>query len=328
MKTKIKDIEEFCKLYKINIPVEEEFDYYIEILKQSEEFRTSLENIINSYIELEDFVSNKGYSNVRAYKNECMDKLIEYIITSKAYKNMQASSMPSAKMHSKDYMNIIEDGQLLISMDFKSANYNVLKTFMEPIKSSADIEFPGTWIELCERFDIHPALYNSKSFRQIVFGNTNPKRLQTFQHDNILNVLECLMTNHNYQEEDFVFISHDELIVKAKRASNAYKISDISGELSAKAMGMPIGVRLFSMRKLKKNTFIKTVYSFRMSNITNSNAGINDLNKIIAEPMYDTLHGVQGHKFYMYFKKYILKKPLDERDLMFYIDNELAKWVI
>ena len=36
---KIDDLEEFSKLFKINIPVKEHFKYYLETLSESEEYK-------------------------------------------------------------------------------------------------------------------------------------------------------------------------------------------------------------------------------------------------------------------------------------------------
>ena len=43
---------------------------------------------------------------------------------------------------------------------------------------------------------------------------------------------------------------------------------------------------------------------------------------------YRKLIGVPGNQFYIYFKKYTLQEPLEERDLFFQQDNQLAKWIL
>ena len=45
------------------------------------------------------------------------------------------------------------------------------------------------------------------------------------------------------------------------------------------------------------------------------------------EDRYTTLYGVPGNKFYKYFKKEILEQDLEERDLLFVHEGELAKWI-
>lgn len=35
-----------------------------------------------------------------------------------------------------------------------------------------------------------------------------------------------------------------------------------------------------------------------------------------------------GNLFHMMLKKHVIKQPLDERDLYFWNENRLAKWVV
>lgn len=316
-KTKIQDIEEFCKLYKINIPVESEFDYYIETLKLSAEFnnyvKDKLQNKINSFIELENYASEKGYSNVREYKNECLESLKDYIISTDAYKALQETPLTGMKMTTKDNINQIEEFETLLSLDFSSANYSILKTFQNKD------ELGSNWENLCERFNVHQCLIQSKSFRQVVFGNTNPKRLQTFQHEKIMLLVDFL-SKIGVKEESFVFISHDEIIFKVKDANSVIFLLDNYLDTMQKISEMPIRFTPFSLEKIKKNTFIKTIYSI--------NPSFNNTSNHYFHEEYKTLHGVPGNKYYMYFKKYILKKPVEERDLLYYNDGELSKWYL
>lgn len=319
-KNKIKDISEFCKLYKINIPIDSEFEYYTYLLRESEEYNKALPNLIEHYVQLEEFVSQNGYKSVREYKNKCMDKLVEYITNTSAYKNMMEADFPKEKLFCRDHMGLVEDGQLLISMDFSSANFNVLRTFDET--QSPEL---NTWKILCESFEIHPALIQSKSFRQIVFGNTSPKRLQTYQHQASLRMLEEIKKEFKIEDSDFVFISHDELIFKIKEPVMVYKFSEFTEVLMKVTNGMPIHVSLFSLNKIKKNTFLKTIYGFEMSDFVKADRG--DYSGFNYFENYKTLHGVPGNKFYMYFKKYILNRSLEERDLIYINDGEPCLWI-
>lgn len=319
-KNKIEDIEEFTKLFKINIPVEKEFEYYIETLNKSEEYSYGgplvlLNDTIESFNKLEEYVVEQGYASIKAYKNYCMDALANYIKSTNAYNNLISAEMPSIKMFTKDHTNQMEESHYLISLDFRSANYSVLKTF----QNDGENELCESWKKLCEKFNIHETLANSKSFRQIVFGNTNPKRLQTFQHEKIIKLVGFLQDKLSFKEEDFVFISHDELIFKVRKANTVVAIEDLHMKTMEKLTNMSIKLTAFSMRKIKKNIFVKTLY--RIS------PGFNDITNYYFSEFYNTLHGVPGNKFYMYFKKYILKEPLDERDLLHYNDGELCKWV-
>lgn len=316
-KVKIKDIEEFCKLFKVTIPVEAEFEYYIETLKQSKEYSNKLTANLSLYLSLEEFVEKNGYKSVREYKNKCLDTLKDYILSTNAYANLLSAPLPTQKLETKTLINSVEPHQYLVSLDFKSANYSALKMFQNP----GEDELGTDWEDLCSRFNIHECLVKSKSFRQIVFGNTNPKRLQTFQHVQTLKLVEHLKKELNFVEEDFVFISHDEVILKVEKASTVQNKLKINlDKMLDNVIKMPLGLTIFTLEKIKKDTFVKTIYQFGIS--------ISGANTWIFNEDYKTLHGIASHKFYMYFKKHILAKPIDERDLMFKVDGELAMWII
>lgn len=315
-KVKINDIDEFCKLYKINIPVEAEFDYYIETLKKSSEFNWPGRNIdekILTFSELEEHASKEGFESVRDYKNKCLDSLKDYITSTEAYKKLIAVELPKSKFQSRDWTNQERgfDLEMFMSIDFQSANYNVLKTF----DSAQELE--SSWVDLCNKFDVHEGLVKSKSFRQIVFGNTNPKRLQTLQQEKIAKIVEHLKAD-GVADEKIVFISHDEIIIKVKTANWVHGFLNNKLSTIEKMVDMPIRISLSDLQKIKKNVFVKSVYML--------NPNHSDSNYHFSKE-YDTLHGVPGHKFYMYFKQHILHLPIDERDLTYYSDGELCKWV-
>lgn len=323
---KIIDIEEFTKLFKITIPVESEFEYYVNTLKQSKEYTEKVTEYVELYADLESFVKDNGFKSVREYKNKCLDALKDYLISTKAYEKLLTAKLPEIKLHTKTLINSVEPHQHLVSLDFKSANYSTLKTFQEPVQD----ELGKDWEDLCERFNVHKCLVKSKSFRQIVFGNTNPKRLQTFQHVNTLKLVEYLKTELNFTEEEIVFISHDEVILKVSTASTVQNSLFCNLERMQNIVnGIPVGMSIFSLEKIKKDTFVKTVYGIKLfSTETGAKAYVNaGFGKFDFVEKYKTLHGIASHKFFMFFKKHILAQPIEERDLMYYNDGELCTWI-
>lgn len=310
---KIKDIDEFTKLFKINIPVQEEFDYYIETLKKSNEY-SKLDSQVKDFIELEQWVIDNGYESIRHYKMKTLDLLKEYIEKTSAYSLLQNKELSSIKAEKKDALNQIKENQLLLSLDFRSANYSVLKTFDNPQQD----ELKEGWEALCSFLGVHKTLANSKSFRQLVFGNTNPKRLQTFQHANITKVLSYFKSL-GYTDNNFVFISHDEIVLQVLTVSEINEITNSLEQLSVVASGMKLRATLYSLSKIRKNVFIKSVYIKKEASLS-ANFEI--------EMLYKTLHGVPGNKFYMLFKEHILNEPIEDRDLLYYSDDELCKWVV
>ncbi len=308
----MKDISEFEKLFKVNIPVQEHFEYYIDTLKKSA-FYAGIGLVVKEFEQYELDVEAEGYSSARSYKLDyALPKLKEYLLNTNAYSKLQSAALDNSKLRTKDELRNNDD-TYLISIDFKSANYSALKTFDD------SGELFGSWEELCIALDIHPTLAKSKSFRQFVFGNTNPGRLQKVQHQNIVTIVDKLIENHGFEDSDFVFISHDEFIIKL-RPDNVLAVNRINVLLSAigtiiqnEGINMLTHYKVFMHKALGAGMCIQTQYQVKMTGLS--------------EKCY-LLFKVPGHKFFKYFKRYILQQPLDKRDLMFMSDGEIAVWSV
>ena len=312
---KIQDIDEFTKLFKLNIPVHSEFDYYFNLIKNSKEYNLcEMDRKLRLFCDLEEFAKEKGYESAYRFKMREIDRLKEIIIQSKAYKKLIELELPKSKTYSRDWLNQVSDGEYLLSLDFVSANYSVLKTF------DSDNEICYSWAEFCKIYDVHEALAISKSFRQVVFGNTSPKRLSTFQHNKIMKIIDYLKSC-GWEDDEFVFISHDEIVLKIKGPEDVENIQNSYEQIKVAASGMDIKPTVFSLKKIKKNIFIKTIFDVKSDLM-----GFGKL-KLFFKQSYSKLHGVPGNKFFYFYKKYILEQPLDERDLVFMLDGEVCKFV-
>lgn len=307
----MKHIDEFQKLFKLNFPLEIHHQYYIDTLMKSS-FYAGLGKVIVDFENYERDIEKAGiYSNVRSYKLDyALPKIKNYILKSEAYKSLQEFDFGKSKFRTKDLLKQ-NDNTYLLSIDFKSANYSALKTF------DTKGELFGSWEELCTVLDIHPLLASSKSFRQYVFGNTNPSRLQSTQHKSIVLIVDSLIKNEIIQEEDVVFISHDEFVVRLqvdqKFAINKINIinSSIGNIISDNGINMPTHYKIFKNEVIEGDMRLQTQYQIKMGVLTEK---------------YKLLSKVPGNKFFKYFKTHILKEPIDQRDLMFESDGEIAVW--
>lgn len=307
----MKNTREFQKLFKVNFPVDKHHQYYIDTLMKSPHY-AGLQKVVRDFEQFEQDVEKEGlFDGVKSYKLDyALPKMKNYLLQTDAYDKLQSRDFGNAKLRTKDDLKKNED-TFLISIDFKAANYNSLKTY------DSDGELYNSWEELCENLNIHPTLAGSKSFRQYCFGNTNPKRLQKTQHINTLIIIDKLIENHGFEEDDFVFISHDEFIVRLKPdhklAVNRIHIlnSAVGTIIQQEDINMPTHFKVFSNKCFGKGMFIQTLYQVKMGGLSKK---------------YDTLFKVPGSKFFKYFKKHIIKEPLEKRDLMFMNDGEIALW--
>jgi len=309
---KIKDIEEFSKLFKINIPIKEHFDYYINSLSQSIQF-LEINLLVKKFIELENYSQSLGYSSAKSYKLDfALPRLLKYITDSDVYNKIQEFELPkNVKMIYKNDLNKknIEDFWY-ISFDISKANYSTFKLF----DSSNDLK--DSWEDLCFALDIHETLIKSKSFRQLVFGHLIPNKIQKIQHSHISNVISNIKLL-GFSDDNIAFISHDEFILRFDKKDShdiwlmkQYTSKEIISEFSSFANDLPISRSIFQIQKIGKEMYVKFIFDDNL------------------EKKYNKLHAVPGNKFYKYFKVHVLKGDIDDRDLFFINDGDIAKWEI
>ncbi len=310
----MKNIKEFCKLFKVNIPLESESQYYLETLSLSKEYK-DITDLANSYTEFENWVERQGYNSVKEYKFQCLDKIVDFVKISSSYKKFDKFDYSSNKFFTKNRLNSWYEEQLnsdspdyLISFDLSSANFNTINSFGS--------ELGDSWEHMCKGLFIHPVLIASKSFRQIVFGNLNPKRNGKIQLMRMNHV--ALAMDDDGHGDRVVSINNDEVCMSLPSVlcdqlgfEKAIKVFfDIKKLLPE---SKPTKITVYAVKKLGKGMFKKVVLF---------QEGLKD------EDRYVTLSGVPGNKFYRYFKTEVINKELEERDLLFVNEGELAKWVL
>lgn len=307
----MKDLDDFQKLFKVNFPVEEHHQYYLDTMMKSP-FYAGVGLLVKEYEQYEIDIDKSEHSSLKSYKIKKIDEISNFIKTTDVYNKLLNFDFNKEEFRKKDIRKQNYDSYF-ISIDFKQANYNCLKS----IDDVGELE--DSWEELCMKFDTHKILVKSKSFRQIVFGNTNPKRLTRLQHKNITIIVNDLINKYGYNESDFMFISHDEFIVKlnqdAKSAVGEIIVLNnyVSSIINKKNINMPTHYDVYTLNNIGKNKFLKTHF----------NAKVNELSE-----SYKTLFGVPSNMFYQYFKKHVLEEEIEDRDLYFILDKKPAKWVI
>jgi len=312
----MKNLEDFQKLFKVNFPLEEHHEYYMETLMKSP-FYAGIGALAKEFEQYEKDIEDEGFKSTISYKlDHVLPKMKEYIKSTKAYYKLLEIEAHHPRLRKKDVLKHNDD-TYLISIDFTAANYNALKSF------DSEGEMYGSWEELCSALDVHPLLAKSKSFRQLVFGNTNPKRLGKVQHSNIILIVEDLIENHGFEEDDIVFISHDEFVVRLRPdhalATNRIMLLNaaVGNIIEKHGINMPTHFKVFKNEaivksdKALKDIRVQTIYNVKMGGLS---------------AKYDTLFAAPGDKFFKYFKTYILKEALDKRDLMFMSHGEIAVW--
>ena len=186
-----------------------------------------------------------------------------------------------------------QENKKYISIDISKANWFVMKKYDPEFIN----ELGDTYEDFLNKFDVHPFFHSSKQFRQFIFGHVNPKRQSKAQRVIIEDVLNSVKRNNL----ELVSTRHDEIIFSFDYYYDIEHIIKMCDET----------------KNFKWKIFnIKRFEDFRINYFYDENGSY--LNK--------ELSGCNGHKYFMYLKKYIFEETLDIRDLYFRIDGELAIW--
>jgi hypothetical protein len=274
------DKKGFCKIFDINVPDYEHFDYYIDQLSKTHRNK-DIKNIVLLYEKAEEEIGD--LYNFRMKK---ANEIIEFLRNSKAYNELVLDNLIMDYPVSKSFS--FEEDKKYISIDIKQANWTILKKYDSPF----DCELPNTYEEILDKFQMPEIFKKSKSLRQFIFGNINPKRQSKAQRAMIQTII--LQIGDRLKLE---CIRHDEVVY-----SYIGDVTDIIKEIDDK-----FRIKLFSSQHIE---------DFRIDTVVDENNCI----------LYREMVGFDGNRFYILLKKYILNESLDIRDLYFKVNGHMAIW--
>ena len=225
------------------------------------------------------------------YRMRKIDEIIDYIKGTRAYNDMVDDNLIPDYPTNKNYE--YSEGVNYLSIDLKMANWQAMKKYDPSFVNELGEEYS----DLLNKFDVPEVFHRSKHFRQYIFGNLNPKRQIKMQRVLVQDIYNAL-SKYNLKVE---FIKNDEIIYSFE------KIEDVR-EIIEGLNGDDFTVRAFT---------IKRVENFRINQYLCKDSG---------EILHSEPVGCNGHKFFMYLKKYVFDEPYDIRDLYFRMDGELAIW--
>lgn len=328
-------LKELLKLYpKVKVPVDSLAEFYIDTLSQHKTYDWLKPKIK----QLEECYEKNG--DITKYKFGVSDKLLSFFkgeteetkfISSTIpnfVSNLNNFVLPAFEYEKKSFADF-NDKNIYISIDLSEANYSVFKKYSGLSdwfnESTSTEEYSKkTWHWFLNKFwHVDVALSESKSFRQFVLGNTNPKRLARLQEYEMSLIVDSLRTA--LVENDIVSKTSDEIIVEivndeagekinlTLKEENYKKIDDIIYVLERMPTLLPTKRTIYKMngvRNFGEHVRIKTVYD-------------NSLNE-----SYKELFGVVGTRFFMHFRTLLLQEELHENDLLYMNNNYKSKWLI
>ena len=281
----MKDVKGFCKIFDISVPDHEHFDYYLSQLSKVNRYK-ELPNWVSLYEKAEDEIGD-----LYEFRMRKSDEIIKFLQNTRAYNELNLDNLIPDLPISKSFQ--YEEDKKYISIDMRKANWSVLKSYDPPFAN----ELPNSYEELLSKFEMPEVFVNSKSLRQYIFGNINPRRQAKAQRVVMQGIID-MFKNSNMTLE---CIKNDELI---------YSYTDISylkSEVLSKIDASKFKTKLFT---------IKRVEDFRIDFVHDEEENL----------LYKEMVGCNGNRFFLLLKKYIFEEPLDIRDLYFRMDGNLAIW--
>lgn len=169
----------------------------------------------------------KQKKNAKNYIYSEKNKIIKFVRCGDLYAKL-VNIFKKSDFVKKDFDYTSNSGDYL-SIDIKEANWSVLSDF-------GNLHI--TWEEFLKGMDTHKFLNQSKKFRQIIFGELNPKRIINLQKTQIWAIHEILKNNFN-----IVGVFEDEILIKV---DGSKKVVD-EVKVKLKNIHIPLKYKLFSL---------------------------------------------------------------------------------
>lgn len=251
---------------------------------------------INRWKNLDDLVAlyEKAESEIGdmfEYRMSKIDEIVAFVKGTRAYNDMADENLIPDFPINKNFE--YSEGVNYLSIDLKMANWQAMKKYDPSFVN----ELGETYSEFLNKFGVPEVFHKSKHFRQYIFGNLNPKKQIKVQRVMVEDIKNA-MSKYGLKIE---CIKHDEIIYSFE------KIEDVR-EIIEGLDGEDFTITPFTVKKVE---------NFRINQYLCKDSG----EMLHSEPV-----GCNGHKFFMYLKKYIFNEPYDIRDLYFRMDGELAIW--
>lgn len=229
----MKNSKDFIKLFDLNVPVREHFDYYVEQLSKTEKFK-NIKELIDLFEE-----SDKNIDNFLEYKVEKTNEIIDFIKNTNAYMEFcyDVNLLDLPTNNSYKY----QENTKYLSIDIRNANWTSIKKY-DQLNELGD-----SYTEFLKMFNVPDIFIHSKYLRQFIFGNVNAKKQQKVQRNIIQEVVRIL--DGQFQIE---CVKNDEVIIKFEDFEDILDIYNIIDQTKYK-------IKIFSVERVE-DFRIDTIY--------------------------------------------------------------------
>jgi virulence-associated protein VapD len=280
----MKDIRSFCKLFEINIPEYSQFEYYIDQLSKLDKYK-NIKELVEKFRTLESEIDD-----IYQFKVKKSNDIIEFIKTTRAFSELNDDNLIPDYPTTKNF--VYHESKRYLSIDIKQANWTILKRYDPDFLN----ELGNSYFELLDKFGLPEIFQHSKTFRQFIFGNLNPKRQIKAQRVIIEEIIQKLKS----YDLEVACIKHDEII---------YVVDD---DITLENILSEIDYNIFKIKIYR----VERVEDFRINSYYDQSENF----------LHKELVGCNAHLYYLNLKRFIFREKIDIRDLYFRLDSKLAIW--
>lgn len=292
-------LKRFCK--DANLPINiYENPYFIERLEAIDPIFSSINKFELFAKELRSFNNAQDYFE---YYNSLKDIIIFDIKNNPYFEAFNTGSFSWQNLKyqysNKDFYKMPLNGQSIISIDMKKANFSALSVFDKRIFGNAE-----SWEEFIGRYTCYKHIVNSKYIRQVVMGTCNPKRQVAYEKYLMGTLLEYLKREMDIHVFSF---SSDEIIIIPDSSDVISFYNTISERVNNWEHSDIVRISVFTLTKLPvTDGWKREIFNGETTEI--------DFKKMPAE----YYHMAVKHEFGI---------PITEDDLTFYHDGKLARFL-
>lgn len=303
-------IQRFVKDFNLPIPIYSEpyFSYYLDLYENQfkiKEKMRSLEELIKKIPGAED--------NSEVFL-DWLDKkkveIIDSIKNSAAYHNFNGIDITNFKkacvaystkeIYKQPFVN-----QSYISIDLVKANFQALKFVNPEIVLNCE-----TYNDFISHFYDSSYMKESKSLRQFLFGNLNPKRQIVVERYMIELIINYLIGHLYVDSEEIVSVVNDGAILKEKGFHTEKSFKELEKELKDN-LGIEVSIEKFELKAIVSPKDEKC-YGFV---------------KEISLPEKEIVFKAVTKEYFPQVFKYYFGLQIEDMDLVFYHNNNMAKFL-
>lgn len=198
-------------------------------------------------------------------------------------------------------------GKRFVSFDMKKANFQSLYSFDPSIFNGCK-----NWADFLYKYTQNIYFFGAKRFRQIIFGNLNPKRQQTCQKGMISQIIQFA---NSINLGPLVFASADECVFELDYSQETfqYKIDTVVDE--GQKRNIDVRAEVFTLQKLQPHPFYVKIKETK---------NVSDRLDIKCVPA--VLYAQAFRRAYQLYDPHnpLVNHEIVHEDLAFYFENQLA----